>query len=150
MRLYHEWLLNFVESLFLHELICSYVFFLFSLIICWIAMIEFWLLNQLYNSGMNCTWFWCIMLFTGFDLLIFVMNFYEMLMRDNDPLVFSPCNALILVLEQHWPHRTISKIFPLLPFSGKEYIVGIISSLSAWKNSYVYLSGPGEFCFVSY
>ena len=38
-------------------------FFFFSLLIWWITLIDFWMLNQPCIPGINTTWSWCIILF---------------------------------------------------------------------------------------
>lgn len=69
----------FCQMLFLCVLIWSYdfSFFLFGLLIWWITVIDFEVLNQLFTPGINFTWSWYIIFlyFLGFELKIFSSGF---------------------------------------------------------------------------
>ena len=55
----------------------DFSFFLFGLLIWWITVIDFEVLNQLFTPGINFTWSWCIIFlyFLGFELKIFSWGF---------------------------------------------------------------------------
>ena len=55
---YHEWLLTYIKCF--SVLIWSYIFFLLSLKIAWIALLDFQILNEPFFLGLTPTWLWCI------------------------------------------------------------------------------------------
>lgn len=65
--------IGFCQKFFMCQLIWSYDFWLFSLLIWWISLIDFWMLNQPWIPGINPILFWYIILvyFSKFSLLIF-------------------------------------------------------------------------------
>lgn len=84
------------------------IFVLFSLIIWWIAVIEFLILNQSYIPWMNSIFDVLSFLhMTGFDLWIFVMNTNSSFCHASDTWISSP----------HFYYTTVPPSFPLPPLT---------------------------------
>ena len=96
---YHIWMLNFVKN-FLRLLRWSYSFYLFSLLIWFITLIDLWVLKNPYIPRINPSWSWCIIL-----LMYCWISFASILLKIFVSVLISDigaCNFLFLCVWRLW------------------------------------------------
>ena len=102
---------------------------LFSLLIWWVTLIYFWMVNSSCIPGkipiIYSLFFICWTLLTSTLLHIFIY-------RRCWSVVFFSCICLRLMLGQSWPYKRSWELFPPSLFSEKVWI-GIVYAVSVWQ-----------------